>query len=147
MPSVVPLIEITLDRLRHLRLDRRAVFVAEQELTRLWGVPSTFYAAMLDLMNTVSAGQIGGLNLNTMAILIWQGLLHESPDLTLEQVQDILPYQDIVKMFELAGALLNAWNVATTPPPNTPQEANGTTDPLPPSTGLASGVLSAVNSV
>lgn len=146
MPSVVPLIEIILDRTRHLRLDRRAIFTSELELTRFWGVQTTFYSVMLDLMNTISAGQLGGLSVNTLAILVWQGLLHESPELTLEATQDLLPTQDIVAMFALAGRLLEAWNVATAPVPGAPQEANGTVDPLPPLTGSPSGVLSAVNS-
>ncbi|HEX6827138.1 MAG TPA: hypothetical protein VF077_12545 [Nitrospiraceae bacterium] len=146
MPSVVPLIPITLDRLRHIRFDRRAVFTAELELTRLWGVPSTFYSAMLTLMNSCAAGEISGLNLNTLSILTWQGLLHESPELSLEQTQDMLPFQDVVRMFELAASLLNAWNVATVAPAGTPQEANGTADPLAPLTGSSSGVWSAANS-
>jgi hypothetical protein len=36
MSSVVPLIPITLDKPRHLRLDNRALFHAEVELSRIW---------------------------------------------------------------------------------------------------------------
>lgn len=146
MPSVVPLIPVHLDRERTLRFDRRAVFTAERELTRLWGTPTTFYGSMVELMDAIATGQVGKLSVNTIAVLVWQGLLHESPTLTLDETQDLLPYLDLLAMVQICGALLQAWNVATQPAEPSSEAAGGTNGPLASLTGSPSGALSVGNS-
>jgi hypothetical protein len=147
MPSVVPTVPITLDRPRHLRFDRRAVFASEVELTRLWQQPRTFYSAMQTMMRAIVENEAWMLNLNDIAVLVWQGLRHEDPALTLEDTQELLPYLDLAAMVPICGALLEAWNVASQPAPGTTpaaQEAEDR-DPLAASTGSNSGALSAVS--
>lgn len=148
MPSIVPTVPLILDRARSLRFDRRAVFTAERELSRLWQTPRTFYSAMLSVIGAVSDGQIERLNLNDIAILLWQGLLYDDPMLTLEQVQDLLPTFDMGAMVPICAALLQAWNIAAQPatPPQDAAPSAEAPDPLAPSPGPGSGALSAVSS-
>jgi hypothetical protein len=133
MPSVVPLIPITLDRPRHLRLSNAAIFQAEIELSKLWGKRCSLF--------NVLASDLG---LNDLSVILWQALLHEDARLTLAIVQNEL--MDMAKLSEIIDAVLQAWNGATTPAlPVT--ATNGEvieTDPLPHgSPGTTSG-LSAV---
>ena len=134
MPSVVPLIPITLDRPRHVRLGNPAIFQAELELSKLWGKRCSLF--------NVLANDLG---LNDLSIILWQGLLHEDPRLTLAYVQEHV--MDMAKLTDIIEAVLQAWNAATAPA--VPGVAlNGEvvdTDPLPDgSTGKVSG-LSAVS--
>jgi hypothetical protein len=151
MPSIIPNVPILLDRARTLRFDRRAVFTAERELAKLWQTPKTFYGAMISVIQAVSESRIEGLNLNDIAVVLWQGLLYDDPMLTLEQVQDMLPTFDMAAMVPICAALLDAWNIAAQPATTTPPEetvaAEEPGDPLAPSRGSASGALSGVNSV
>jgi hypothetical protein len=120
MPSLVPLIPITLDRPRQLRLDNRAIFQAERELSRLWEKRCSLF--------NVLANDLG---LNDLSVILWQALLHEDPRLTLADVQNEL--MDMAKLPEIIDAVLQAWNAATTPA-ITGASANGEvgeTDPLP----------------
>ncbi len=97
--STVPLIPIDLDKPRHLRLGMRAHFLAEQELRRLSGDP-TF--SLLALMN---AGTIG---FTELMVLLWAGLLHEDPPLTLAQAQDLMDFSDLDT---LTLKMVEAWRV------------------------------------
>jgi hypothetical protein len=148
MPSIVPNVPILLDRARTLRFDRRAVFTAERELSRLWQAPRTFYSAVLAVIQAVADSQIERLNLNDIAIMLWQGLLYDDPTLTLEQVQEMLPYFDMAAMVPICAALLEAWNIAAQPATPATEEATSgeAADPLAPSPGAASGALSGASS-
>jgi hypothetical protein len=103
MLSTVPLIPIMLDKPRHLRLDNRALFRCERELSTLWNCKTSLLTVFIDLAN---------LSLNDLAIMLWVGLLHEDPTLTLEQTQDLM---ELSKLPDILGAILKAWNAATLP--------------------------------
>jgi hypothetical protein len=129
MPSVVPLIPITLDRPRHLRLDNRAIFQAERELSRLW-------EKRCSLFNVLATD----LGLNDLSVILWQALLHEDARLTLAIVQNEL--MDMAKLPEIIDAVLQAWNAATAPavPDASVNGEASLMDPLPDgSTGSPSG--------
>jgi len=63
-----------------------------------------------------------------VSVLLWQGLLADSPDLTLGEVQDML---DLAKAPQIAEAIYQAWNAAAAPAE--PVQAGG---------GIAAGPLS-----
>src|SRR5437762_13463497 len=103
MASVVPLIPIDLDRPRHLRLDNRALFHAEVEMSRIWNRKQNILSILLDSTS---------LTMTDVSIILWQGLLHEDPSLTLGEVQDML---DLGKAPQIAEAIYQAWNAAAAP--------------------------------
>lgn len=74
--AVVPMIEIELDRKRSLNFDLNALAVAEKAMTDFWGLRTT-------MGNVLAEGTIGAADTRAM---IWAGLLHEDPELTIEQV-------------------------------------------------------------
>src|SRR6476660_118145 len=102
MPSVIPLIPITLDKPRHLRMTNRAIFQSEIELTKLWNRKVNILSVLVNADQT--------LTLNDIAIFLWQALLYEDPTLTLPEVQDMI---DVTKLDVIVTAILQAWNVAT----------------------------------
>jgi hypothetical protein len=133
MPSIVPLIPITLDRPRHLRLGNPAIFQAEIELSKLWGKRCSIF--------TTLGPDVG---VNDLSVILWQALLHEDPRLTLAYVQEHV--MDLAKLPEIIDAVLQAWNAATAPavPEASVNGEASRMDPLPDgSTGSPSG-LSAV---
>lgn len=148
MPPLVPLIDITLDRPRHLLFDRAAVKRSEVELSRAWNKEYSFFSALHGLAMLLATSDPAKLSFTTLSILVWQGCLHEDPQLTLAAVEDAMPYLDVRAMVGYAGKILEAWQ-AVSPPPVTPdaEEAAQQQDPLDGSTGAASGPLSAYASV
>ena len=142
MPRIIPSIPVDFDRPRTLRFDRRAVFQSEVELSRVWGKPTTFYEAIYSLAN-VFGDTAMALSLNNLSVLLWQGFLHETPSLTLDEVQDALPFDDPAALFPLAGKVLEAWQAMSVPPADTTPTEVSDADPLAPSTGAPSGPTSA----
>ena len=136
MPSVVPPIPIDLDRRRVLRMNNRAIFQSEIELTKLWNRKVNVLSVLVNADQT--------LTLNDIAIFLWQALLDEDPSLTLPEVQDMM---DVTKLDVIVTAILQAWNVATAPAePVGPGEGAAQSDPLPtPSTGRVSGPTAVSN--
>jgi hypothetical protein len=132
MPSIVPLIPIDLDRRRHLRLDNRALFQSEMELSRLWNRRINVLSVIMDGAN---------LTLNDLAVLLWQGLIYEDPTLTLAQVQDLM---DFGKIPAIVDAIIQAWNAATEPAEPVATGGSQTDGPLP-STGDSSGPTAEAN--
>ena len=142
-PSIIPSVAVQLDRPRHLRFDRQAVFDAERELYRTWGREMTFFEAVRGLALVLVEGDMSRLSLNNIAVLMFCGCKHEDPGLTLPQVQAALPYNDPPALLPLVAQILEAWQAQSPPAPETPQEARETSDPLAASTGSPSGALSA----
>lgn len=127
--SIVPPVPLDLDRRRHLRFGKRAVFRAEKALCDFWGKRTNILTVLFDA---------AGLTLNDIAILLWQGLLHEDPTLTLEQVQGMVTVENVTTIVE---ALYRSWNDASQDAADATEALNGT-DPLAmamPSPGASSG--------
>jgi hypothetical protein len=150
LPRIVPLTPIDLDKPRHLLFTREAVFTIGDLLTQLTGQEMTFLSGLFELdearqdLKTILA-----YSLRKLSIYLWQGLRHEDPTLTLEQVQDAMPYTDAVGLFALMQKVIDAWN-ATSPTlaPGQEPAPGGTEDvaPLAASTGNDSGVLNGLAS-
>lgn len=69
-------IPIQLDRLRHLKFDLRALAFAEREIARFWETKER-----VSIFTHFAGGVFGASDL---AILLWAGLRHEDPALTLD---------------------------------------------------------------
>ena len=129
MPSLIPGIPIDLDRPRTVRLDNRAIFTCELELSKLWGKKLSFYTVLSDRET---------LGVNDLSVMLWQGLRHEDAALTLAEVQEFLP---LWKLPSIVTVLFQAWNAATEDPdaPAPAHSDTGGDDPLAPSPGGTSG--------
>lgn len=138
--SLAELTPVQLDRERQLLFDRRAIRAIELDLTRLWGQPYTFYQAMRGLSEMLLESDLAKLSYINIATLLWRGCLHEDATLTLAQVEDALPYADMLKMMLLAGTILEAWGKVS-PPLEAANERSEVqdTNPLAASTGVPSG--------
>lgn len=147
MSPLVPLIDVMLDKPRHLLFTRRAVKQIEIALSRAWGKEQTFYSAMRDLATMLTIGDPAYLSFTTLSIVLWQGLLDEDPTLTLTEVEDAIPYMDLGALVQLAGKVLEAWQAVSPPPPPVSEEAPATADPLDASPGASSGPLNVYSSV
>lgn len=144
MPRIVEPVPIMLDKPRMLLFDRAAVKQIEVELTRVWGREYTFYQALRLAAEMLQDNDLAKLSFINIATLLWQGALHEDPSLTLETVEEALPYTDPSLLIPYIGPILQAWQAAS-PTPAPAQETNGEvadSNPLDASTGRASGALS-----
>jgi hypothetical protein len=118
--SVVPSFPIDLDKRRHVRLRNRAIFRAEIELSKLWGRKVSLFQTL---------GNSETLGFNDLSVILWQGLLHEDPRLTLEQTQDIM---DLGQLPTIIDVILQAWNAATAPAvPESMSNGEAPADPFP----------------
>ena len=118
MPSLTTAVPIDLDRRRYLRLDNRAMFQCEVELSRLWNKKISLFHLLADT---------DALGLNDLSVLLWMGLVHEDPTLTLVQTQELM---DFAQLPLLITAILQAWNNATMPAVSSPAAGEGGDDPL-----------------
>jgi hypothetical protein len=139
--SIVPQIDVQLDRPRHLRFRKRDVRQAEVVFEQELGKPRTFLTALLQLMETMQAGEPAALSTTNITVLYWLGLRHEDPTLTLEDVEDLLPLTSPAELVGLVVKLFEAWQ-AQTPQPVDTGEVAPAESPLA-STGPAIGPLPA----
>lgn len=70
-------IPIQLDKLRHIKLDLRALALAEREIARFW--------ERKERLSIVQIFQGGDVGIADLCILLWAGLRHEDPALTVDQ--------------------------------------------------------------
>lgn len=146
--SIVPQIDVQLDRPRHLLFRKRDVRQAEVVFEQELGKPRTFMAALMQLMSVLQPqadgqpGDVMSLSTNNITVLYWLGLRHEDPTLTLEDVEDLLPLTSPADLIGLVVKLFEAWQ-AQTPPPVETAEVSQEANPLASSTGPATGRLPA----
>lgn len=144
MPDIIASVPITLDKPRQLRFDRAAVKGCEVALAELWGPNTTFYSVIQDCALVLSNGELGRLRFSTLAVLLWRGCHREDPTLTLETVEEALPYGDPAELLPYVAKVIEAWYVAAprvTPDTAPAQEAANERDPLAGSTGEPSGPM------
>jgi hypothetical protein len=84
MTTIAPMIPLTLDKPRNLRLTNRALMAAELRLGELY---KDRRVAIMDVVAQAVKG--GGIATTTLVVLLHQGLLHEDPTLTEDQVADM----------------------------------------------------------
>ena len=70
-------IPIHLDKLRSIKLDLRALALAEREIARFWD--------RTERLSIVQIFQGGDVGVADLCILLWAGLRHEDPALTVDQ--------------------------------------------------------------
>ena len=94
--SIVPPVELVLDRPRHLRLDIWAVLTAERKMVEVWGKPVNILTIFADT-----------LTLTDLTILLWAALEPEGVPLTLHEVQGLV---SIDRLGDIMTAVMEAWN-------------------------------------
>jgi hypothetical protein len=113
-PTLDPSVPIMLDRLRHIRLGTKALRRAELVLSDVRKREISILRVMFNP---------DGLGLNEMLVLLWCGLAHEDPTLTLEEVEDLVTGDKILLSLE---AVYAAWNRHTaSAQPSTEEASNG----------------------
>lgn len=144
MPGIIALTPIVLDKPRNLLFDRFAVKLIELKLSELWRREYTFYQALKLCAEMLQDNDLSKLSFINVSVLLWAGCVHEDMNLTLEMVEEALPYTDPSLLIPYVGPILQAWQAASpTPPPV--QEMNGEVvddNPLDASIGSSSGALS-----
>jgi hypothetical protein len=143
-PRIIELVPVQLDRERHLLFNRFAVKLIELKLSELWRREYTFYQALRLCAEMLQNDDLSKLSYINISVMLWAGCVHEDMALTLEQVEEALPYTDPSLLIPYVGPILQAWQAASpTPPPV--QAMNGEVideNPLDGSPGSSSGVLS-----
>jgi len=125
--SIVPLVPLTLDKERFLRLDIAAMCNAERDLTEFWGKKTSIYAALLE--NPIS--------LNDLAIIVLHGLRHADATLSLPEVKGMLNHAPIA---DVLSAVTMAWTKANQTAEDVPEGEPTQADPQTASwTGRSSG--------
>ncbi|MEE9401258.1 MAG: hypothetical protein V3V32_04485 [Dehalococcoidia bacterium] len=87
MARLVPLVEIELDRPRFLRFDLNAMCEVER-------------------MTGSSFAEMDG-SMQTMRVLLWAGLLHDDPELTLKDVGSFIHVGNIQEVSDAVGEALS----------------------------------------
>lgn len=77
----VKMIPILLDKPRHILLNMQAVYRFEQELAKVYGEKRVSLPKIM---------RSGDLSMTELLHLIWAGLLHEEPTLTIEKVSALI---------------------------------------------------------
>lgn len=90
MSKEIPVIPIEMDKTRHIKLTGRAFMAIEEHTGK-----NCFLGEIWESMTT-----------RDLIVILWQGLLHEDPELTLEQVADM--YHPGI-MIDVMEALEQAW--------------------------------------
>jgi len=129
-------VPLELDKPRTLRLTLGAMKLAEDELKRVYGVPK---------LNLLALFQRGEVSFTDLLVVMWAGLRHEDPSLTLEQAGELLELEHIglvsQKITEAFTAALSNGRASESAP-----TADGA-DPLTTSsTGSSSGAEAATTS-
>lgn len=134
-------IDIVLDRPRHLLLNLKALALAERELATLLD------RKKVSLIKVFQSGEVG---VSDLVCLVWAGLLHEDPTLTLDQAMALLGASDLesiaTKLMEAMQAHMGVTRTEEAPSLPDPTQATApaaTTPPLPASTGSNSGASGA----
>ena len=134
-------ISITLDKPRTLFFPRKMVKRAERELTKAHERDYTFYEALRGLTQFLLEDDWTKLSFTSLALLLWLGCVHEDEQLTLETVEEALPYGNPRDLIPYVVALLQAWQAVTPSMQDIPEEAPTQADPLDGSPGRTSGPL------
>lgn len=87
-------VPIHLDKDRHLLLTHRAIALAEREIAKFWG---TKRASLFKIFGENEIAR------HDLICLLWAGLLHEDPSLTIEQVYALVEQASATAVMEAIG--------------------------------------------
>lgn len=125
-------IPIQLDRLRHIKLDLRALALAEREIARFW--------ERKERLSIVQIFQGGDVGIADLCILLWAGLRHEDPALTVDQAFALVSGVSMQVVSEAMGqALREQLGAGSQPTPDgAPADPSQPTTAATPSTSTGS---------
>jgi hypothetical protein len=97
---VVQTIPFMLEKERHLLYNWNAFMKAELELTKFKGKPTTALEVFRDMAIFTDGETVDftKVSLTDLLILVWSGLIHEDPKLTLDKVGDNLLFADLSRV-------------------------------------------------
>ncbi len=83
-PGPINVVEIKLDKVRHLLFDFKALRIAEKQIFSDWG-------------EKISVTKVLGpdITVTDLTTLLWAALVHEDPSLTLDQISVLLHLNNI----------------------------------------------------
>lgn len=122
-------IPIQLDKLRHIKLDLRALALAEREIARFW--------ERKERLSIVQIFQGGDVGIADLCILLWAGLRHEDPSLTVDQAFTLAGNASMQVVSEAMGQALREQLGTGDVQPDPPQPTTAATPSG--STGVNSG--------
>ena len=124
MPRLVQPIPVDLDKRRHLLLKNAPLWEAEMELSRRYGKKISIYPLLA--RGLLPDGEQPGLL--DVIVLLYYGLRHEDPDLTLEQVSEAVNLENYSALVE---AIYTSWGLVTrSAEPEAVRETEDQADPL-----------------
>lgn len=91
--KMIPIVDVELDRPRKLKYDFKAMRLIEKETGK----------------NTLNSKIWQEMNATDLSIFLWAGLKHEDPDLTVEQVEEILHPGNMAETIYKVG---EAWGLS-----------------------------------
>ena len=137
-------IEIELDRKRKYKLDIRALMRAEREINRRRGADVGQFVSIDSLIIDGAKRSLnanGSFPLDLFCVLLWAGLTDEEPNLTIDQIPDLLEATALSR----SNIITKIWDYylsITLKPDVKPSEANGADQrPLALRPGSTSGPL------
>lgn len=139
-------IEIELDRKRKYKLGIRTLLRAEREINRRRGAEIDRFVSIDSLMIQGARKSIeanGSFPLDLFTVILWAGLTEEDPNLTIDQIPDLLESSPLTR----SNIITAIWDhyLAATVKPDKPSEAatNGAAEasPLALRPGSTSGPL------
>lgn len=98
--AVIQTTPFMLEKERHLLYNWNAFMKAELELSKLKGKPTTALEVFRSMAIFAEGDTVDftKISLTDLLILVWAGLLHEDPKLTLEKVGDNLLFTDLSRV-------------------------------------------------
>jgi len=107
MTGLAPLVEINLDKPRYLRFDLNAMCEVERVTDRAFS-------------------ELDG-SLRTMRVLVWAGLLHDDPELTIEDVGSLIHIGHLQHVSDAVGKALDVAMPSSSPGDESPKNPSGST--------------------
>lgn len=131
-PKRIQPITIMLDQTRRILLDLRAIYNAERKLAEAYG------EKRISLMKMFESGDV---SFTELVHLLWAGLLHEMPQLTVDQTLGLCQSCDMATIGEAIGSVFKQHLGAKAGAGEDPQKAqtSGTGSESGPSGGSISG--------
>ncbi len=108
-------VEIVLDKKRNLLFNHAALRMAETEINKLrFADPSNHTSIDFLMVDTVGrlANSQGMMPMDLLMVMLWAGLLHEDPKLTVDKTAELLDAAELTRS-EIGGLVWGAyWKVS-----------------------------------
>lgn len=123
-PNVIAPVDIDINgETYQLRYGHLAYQQAELALTKLWGTRTTIPGLFSTIFNADDPNNANNrISVNEFTILLWAGMLHDMPDLQLQEVAEVIDPADLT---QLIATVFNAIGVSLTKETPEVQGQNG----------------------